>query len=165
MKPQKKAEVKSKNEASQKTAIIYCRAADMETAKRQQVEAETKAKELNATVKAVFIDINPTSKPILRRRFVRYFIKKQRQQTDKHREWRTAMEYLKAHKTDYAITQSSDRIVRGFIEVGEMENSVRQLGARVIYYASTQEDLDTSEAFLGECRKCFRRYSLPLESL
>jgi len=147
MKTQKIAEVKSKNEANPKTAIIYCRAATKEEAKRQQAEAEKRAKELNAVVKAVFIDINPMSKPIVRRRFVRFFIKNQRLKADRQKEWRKATAYLKEHKTDYAITRSPDRISRNTLEFYKIEGNIKRLGTRLVYYTIKLEDMDTFEEF------------------
>jgi len=98
---------------TQKTAIIYCRAATKEEAKRQQAEAEKMAKKLNAVVKAVFIDIIPLRKQTIWRRLVRFFRKNKPLRASKRADWRKAIAYLKEHKTDYTMASGGTKVSPG----------------------------------------------------
>lgn len=161
MKTQKAAEVKNKNEKTAKTAIIYCRAANMKFAKQQQAEAETRAKELNAIVEAVFIDIKatqPKCKQILWLRFMRFFKKGQTKKANKRVEWRNAMSYLRKHITDYVITQCPDRITRDYAEFRRIKDNITGLGTRLAYCTDKQEEEDIDEAFLCDLYKALRRH-------
>jgi len=131
----KKNESKSVTK-NHKSAIIYCRAADMEAAKRQQEKAEAKAKNLNAIVQAVFIDINPMQprwKQILWRLLFRFFRKSRPRKASKQAEWRKAMIYLKEQKTNYIITASPDRISRKYTEYRDIMDKINHLGTRITF--------------------------------
>jgi len=66
-----------------KTVAIYCRAASKKDAEREQKLARERAKQLNAVVKAVFVDIIP-------------------EQTDPQ----DINDYCKKHGIDFVIAQS-----------------------------------------------------------
>jgi len=124
------------NEADQKTAIIYCRAADMEAAERQQEKAEAKAKTLNAVVQAVFIDINPMQskwKQILWLLLFRFFRNSKPKKASKRAEWRKAMVYLEEQKTNYIITAHPDRISREYTEYRDIMDKINHLGTRITF--------------------------------
>jgi len=135
MEVQETAATKGENEPAHKTAIIYCRATDINTAKRQQAEAETKVKELNATVKAIFIDIMPIPKQTIWRRFARFFRKNRPKSAGKRAEWRKASTYLKENKIDYVITRRPNRISRNPVEFGKIASDIRGLDTRFAYFA------------------------------
>jgi len=135
MKIQKTAAINSKHEPAHKTATIYCRATDIDAAKRQQAEAETKAKKLNAVVEAVFTDIVPIQKQTIWRRLVRFFRKNQPKSAGKRAEWRKVLTYLQENKIDYIITRSPDRISRKPVEFSEIESNINGLGVHLVYSA------------------------------
>ena len=130
---------------SSKTAIIYCRAAKKQDAKRQQMTAENKAKELNAVVKAVFIDIIPAQRQTLLQRILYIFRGNQPRKAARRKEWSKAIAYLKAHKTDYAITETLDRLSRNYVELLGIVGTVNDFGTRVAF-----SDFDSEEDVFGE---------------
>ena len=115
-----------------KTAIIYCRATNKRDAKRQQAIAEAKAKELNAVVMAIFVDIIPAQRQTILRQISSFFRNNQPKKAIRRKEWPKAITHLQTNKTDYAITQSADRLSRNFVEYRAIENEVNGFGTKIV---------------------------------
>ena len=143
-------EKSSKVKNQDKTAIIYCRAANKKDAERQQMKAEIKAKELNAIVKAVFIDIIPARRQTLLQRILYLFRGRQPLKAAKRKEWPRAISFLKDNHIDYAITQNVDRLSRNYVESRNIAEMVNRFGTEVVFYDLDPESEELVKSFLKQ---------------
>ena len=143
-------EKSSKSKIQNKTAIIYCRAANKQDAKRQQMDAEMKAKELGTVVKAVFIDIIPAQRQTLLRRILYIFRGNRPKKAAKRKAWSRATSFLKDNRIDYAITRNVDRISRNYAEFRNIVEMVNCFGTKVVFYDFDKESEELFKSFLKQ---------------
>ena len=136
------------NNNKNKTAIIYCRAANKEDAKRQQTISEARAKELNAEVKAVFVDILHMQKQTVWRQFIQILRKHQPQKASSRAGWRETATYYRKHKVGYIITQDPSRFSRIGEEYLEMIEDIKRHGACLVFSGTPQKDMIQMEKSL-----------------